>query len=111
MLGCRATREQPRTHLPPPRPPSSPLRLGGSFVPGLIVLAATVLIPAFDDVKDAQWKRDRVLAIEKHRLDRIQHYVDYVDAVDRGDESVVLSLAASQLNMVPEEAEPLAPPD
>lgn len=93
------------------RKPLIPLDTGWLFLlPGLIVLAATVIIPARDDVRDAQWKRDRVLAIEKHRLQRIQNYSDYLDALDRGDESVALSLVATQLNMVPEEAERLNPP-
>lgn len=95
-----------------PRKPLISLDAGWLFLlPGLVVLAATIVIPALDDVADAKWKRDRVLAIEKHRLERLQNYIDYLDAVDRGDESVVLSLAASQLNMVPEEAAPLTPPE
>jgi hypothetical protein len=76
----------------------------------LVVLCATILIPAIDDVDEAKWQRDRVLAIEQHRLQRLQNYIDYLDAVDRGDESVVLSLVATQLNMIPEEALPIEPP-
>lgn len=81
------------------------------LLPGLVVLSATIVIPAMDDVEDAKWKRDRVLAIEKHRLERLQNYIVYLDAVDRGDESVVLSLAASQLNMTPADAAPVNPPE
>jgi hypothetical protein len=80
------------------------------LLPGLVVLSATILIPALDDVQDAVFKRDRVLAIERHRLQRLQNYIDYLDAIDHGDESVELSLVASQLNMVPEDATPLSPP-
>lgn len=80
------------------------------LIPGLIVLCATILIPALDDVADAKWRRDRVLAIEAHRLERLQNYIDYLDAVDRGDESVVLSLVATQLNMMPEDVIPINPP-
>lgn len=93
------------------RKPLIPLDSGWLFLlPGLVVLCATILIPALDDVDDAKFKRDRVLAIEQHRLDRLQNYIDYLDAVDRGDESVVLSLVATQLNMMPEEAIPIAAP-
>jgi hypothetical protein len=93
------------------RTPLIPLDSGWLFLlPGLVVLCATILIPALDDVDDAKFKRDRVLAIEQHRLDRLQNYIDYLDAVDRGDESVVLSLVATQLNMMPEEAIPISPP-
>lgn len=93
------------------RKPLIPLDAGWLFLlPGLVVLSATILIPALDDVQDAVFKRDRVLAIERHRLQRLQNYIDYLDAIDHGDESVELSLVASQLNMVPEDALPLSPP-
>jgi hypothetical protein len=93
------------------RKPLIPLDTGWLFLlPGLVVLSATLLIPALDDVREAKWKRDRVLAIESHRLERLQNYIEYLDAVDRGEESVVLSLVASQLNMVPDESIPIAPP-
>lgn len=92
------------------RPPLIPLDHGWLFLaPGLVILCATILIPALKDVDDAKWQRDRVLAIEQHRLKRLQNYIDYLDAVDRGDESVVLSLVATQLNMIPEEALPIEP--
>lgn len=92
--------------------PLIPLDSGWLFlIPGLVVLCATIVIPAFDDVADAQWKRDRVLAIEKHRLERLHNYIDYLDAVERADESVALSLVASQLNMVPEQSQLIAPPE
>lgn len=93
------------------RKPLIPLDTGWLFLlPGLVVLSATILIPALDDVREAKWKRDRVLAIETHRLERLQNYIDYLDAIDRGEESVVLSLVASQLNMVPGDITPIAPP-
>lgn len=94
-----------------PREPLFHFDSGWLFLlPGLAVLCATILIPALDDVRDAQWKRDRVLSIEKHRLQRLQNYIDYLDALDHSDESVVRSLAASQLNLVPVDAQLLAPP-
>lgn len=93
------------------RKPLIPLDYGWLFLlPGLVVLCATILIPALDDVSEAKWKRDRVLAIEQHRLQRLQNYIEYLDALDRGDESVVLSLVATHLNMIPEEALPISPP-
>jgi hypothetical protein len=77
---------------------------------GLAVLAATVLIPAYDDLAQARWQRDRALAIEQHRVQRLERYGAYLDALDRRDESVVLSLAAEQLNKVPVGRQPLLPP-
>jgi len=74
-------------------------------------LAATVLIPAYDDLMEARWVKSRTAIIEQSRLDRLKHYGMYLDALEREDPSVVMSLAASQLNMIPESFEPLAPPE
>ena len=71
------------------------------LVAGLAVLASVMLIPAQDDLESARWQRDRALAIERHRLERLERYAAYLDAVDRGDEAVLRSLAAMQLNKAP----------
>ena len=76
---------------------------------GLAVLAATVLIPAQHDLDLACWQRDRAAAIEKHRLTRLEHYGQYLRAVQGGDESAVLSLAAIELNKSPVDRVPLHP--
>lgn len=68
---------------------------------GLAVIAAVVLIPAQEDLESALWQRDRALAIERHRLERLERYASYLGALERGDEAVVLSLAANQLNKAP----------
>ncbi|MGE3109143.1 MAG: hypothetical protein AB7G11_17350 [Phycisphaerales bacterium] len=95
----------------PARTPLIPIDAGWLFLlPGLVLLSATVLIPAYNDVLDARWARDRAAAIEQSRLDRLSRYGQYLDALERQDPSVVKSLAASQLNMVPESYEPLSPP-
>jgi hypothetical protein len=69
---------------------------------GLALLGATVLIPAADDLEDARWIRDRALAIEAHRSARIARYEEYLGAIEEKNESLILSLAASQLNQIPE---------
>src|SRR5688572_11522684 len=90
--------------------PLIPLDAGWLFViAGLGVLASTVLIPAIDDLEEARWQRDRAVAIERHRLERLERYGAYLDAVMRGEESVVLALAAEQLNRVPAGRQPLIP--
>lgn len=76
---------------------------------GLAILAATTLIPAYEDLAEARWQRDRAVAIERHRLQRLDRYGAYLDAVQRGEESVVLALAAEQLNKVPVGWKPLLP--
>jgi hypothetical protein len=113
---------------PTPQPPSTPpaaaqpsapsaftrVRIKPGFDPGwlfvlagLAMLGATALIPAHEDLKDARWNRDRVLLVEKHREQRLTRYQEYIDAVDRQEPSLVLSLAATQLNQIPQERSPI----
>lgn len=68
---------------------------------GLAVLSVTVLIPAARDLEEARWQRNRALAIERHREQRLNRYGQYLSAVQRGEEDVVLSLMATQLNVSP----------
>jgi hypothetical protein len=81
------------------------------LIAGATVVACTVLIPAQRSLDNAQWERDRALAIENHRVERLERYAAYLDALGRGEESVLLSLAATQLNMSPEDRVPLTLPD
>ncbi len=95
---------------PPRRIPLIPLDPGWLFViAGVTVLAATVLIPAIDDLEEARWQRDRALAIERHRVERIERHAAYLEAVQRADPAVVIALAAEQLNRVPAGWRPLVP--
>jgi hypothetical protein len=77
------------------------------LVCGIGILAATVLIPAQHDLEVVRWQRDRAVAIEQHRMDRLERYGTYLAALERKDETVVLSLAASQLNKSPVDRIPL----
>jgi hypothetical protein len=93
-----------------PTQPLIPLDAGWLFLlSGLVILAAAILIPAFDDLDQASWSRDRAVAIEDNRRDRLMRYGAYLDALDHGNESVILSLSASQLNMIPEGRQPISP--
>lgn len=89
---------------PTPRPRRGPLLDPGwlFLISGLVILAATVLIPAKNDLDEARFYLDRALAVEKHRLDRIERYVGYLDALDKGDEGTILALAAMQVNKTPD---------
>jgi len=69
---------------------------------GMALLAATIILPAMDDLQDVQIERDRMIAVERHRADRIARYRDYRDALDREEPSLVMALAASQLNLIPQ---------
>ncbi len=76
---------------------------------GLAIIAAVSLIPAQHDLQQALWQRDRALAIEGHRLQRLERYAAYLAALRDNDPSVLISLAATQLNVSPVDRIPLEP--
>ncbi|MBL9032922.1 MAG: hypothetical protein JNM80_14595 [Phycisphaerae bacterium] len=69
---------------------------------GLALLGATVLIPALEELAQVRHERDRALALERHRLARLERYEGYAEAVRREDPSLVIALAAAQLNQIPD---------
>jgi hypothetical protein len=79
------------------------------LIAGIAAVGATVLVPAAADLDEARWQRNKALAIERHRLERLDHYGKYLAAVQRADEDVVLSLTATQLNRSPVGRIPLLP--
>jgi hypothetical protein len=68
---------------------------------GIALVSATVLIPAFDDLRKAEWNRDRARAVENYRKARLSNYSEYLDAARHEDRTLVVSLAATQLNLAP----------
>jgi hypothetical protein len=59
------------------------------LVGGLVLLGFTVVIPAQTDLAEAQWQRDRALAIEAQRKERLFKHERYLAApgeprADRG---------------------------
>lgn len=77
---------------------------------GLVILSATVLMPAEDDLARARANRDRALALETHRSATLANHLAYLDGLSRGDETVLLSLAATQLNLAPADREVIIAP-
>lgn len=77
------------------------------IIAGLTLLLASVLIPAAEQVREAHWQRDRALLVEKHRLDRIDRYNEFATALETGEKSLVMALAASQLNQIPADRTPI----
>lgn len=71
------------------------------LVAGIVLLAATVLIPAADDLAAVRNQRDRALAIEQHRVERLANYEQYLVALEGEEPSLVRALAACQLNQIP----------
>ena len=94
-----------------PRTPLIPLDVGWLFLlPGIAIVAATVLIPAFDDLSAAQLERDKLRVVEQHAQRRLENYSIYLDAVRRADEDLALSLAATHLNLAPADREVIVMP-
>ena len=76
---------------------------------GVMLIGATVLIPAHRDLILAQWQRDKAAAVERHHHERLENYASYLNALEKSDESVILSLAGTQLNKSPADRVPLLP--
>lgn len=74
---------------------------------GIALVSATVLIPAFDDLRKAEWNRDRARAVENYRKERLSNYSEYLDASRAEDRTLVVSLAATQLNLAPADKQPM----
>lgn len=74
---------------------------------GIALIGATVLIPALDDLRQAEWNRDRARAVETYRKDRLSNYSQYLEAVRSEDRTLVVSLAATQLNLAPADKQPM----
>ena len=68
---------------------------------GVVLLFVTVVIPAQADLAEARWQRDRALAIEAQRKERLFKHERYLAALESREPAVVRALAASQLNLVP----------
>lgn len=68
---------------------------------GLALVSATVLVSAQTQLDEVRHQRDRVLAIEEHRQQRLDRYKEYLDALTQGQPALVESLAGSQLNQIP----------
>lgn len=108
MVTTRKHIPQPEANAPPPAPALFRIDPGWLFlIPGIVLLMAAVLIPAKDDLTEARHLRDRAYSVEDWHTQRLARYSAYLDALDQRDETVVRSLAASQLNMTTEEFEPV----
>lgn len=88
--------------------PLVPLDPGWLFLlAGLALCVTTALIPAFDQLADAELGRDRARVAEQFHLARLRNYSTYRDALRRGDADLAVSLASAQLNLIPESREVL----
>jgi hypothetical protein len=74
---------------------------------GLALLAATVLIPANDDLQKAELVLAKAKAERANAAERLANYSEFLDALNRGDEDLVLQLAATHLNLTPAGRQPV----
>lgn len=82
------------------------------LISGIAAIVLTVIIPARRNLEDTRWERDKALSVEAQRQQRVKNYQEYLAALDRQDEAVMLSLASVQLTKSPAERVPLLdPPD
>lgn len=105
----RATRGRP-IPVVPTRLPAPLFRFDPGWlflIVGIVTVAATVVIPAQHDLENTRWQRDKALAVERQRQERVSNYGEYLAALKKQDESVVLSLATVQLTKSPENRVPL----
>lgn len=68
---------------------------------GLAILAACVLVPAQDRFEEVRWQRDRAQTMLAHAQLTLDRYEMVNESLGRGDESLIRTLVASQLNLVP----------
>lgn len=76
---------------------------------GAALLVAVTLLPAQEDLLEAQWRRDQALAWEVHQLKRLERRSAYLESLDRRDPKLIASLAMVHLNLTPTGAAPLSP--
>ncbi len=77
------------------------------LVSGVLLVGATVLIPAIDDLTQARFGRDRARAVATYHTERLERYSGFIDALDRAEPALLLSLAQTQLNLAPAGKRPL----
>jgi hypothetical protein len=78
------------------------------IIAGMGLIGSSLLIPAVDSLAEARHLRDRALAIEQHRFDRIIRHEEFLEGLHVKDPTLALSLAASQLNQIPADRNPMA---
>jgi len=75
---------------------------------GAALVVAVVLIPPADDLANLRHQRDRLEARLRHERDRLEAYGAFLEALESRDPALVRRLAAAHLNLIPENADPIA---
>jgi hypothetical protein len=97
---------RPTTTAPAPTRRGPLIDAGWLFlISGVALISFTVIIPAYNDLQDARFYRERMRLAEDHRELRLSRYQEYQSALNRADDTLVRSLAAMQLNQAPADQE------
>jgi len=75
---------------------------------GASIITSMVLIPPADDLNLLQRQRNRLESQLNLERSRLIAYSEFIEALDDGDPTLVRRLAAAQLNLIPENADPVA---
>ncbi|MEO0482983.1 MAG: hypothetical protein AAF138_05125 [Planctomycetota bacterium] len=75
--------------------------------PGLALLGAVMLAPAWSELAETRRARDAELAREQWTRDRLERYEAFVAAYDAGDPDLMDRLRIAQLNTLPDGRSPL----
>jgi len=72
-----------------------------AFLAGIAIFVAVALIPPAADLDSMRRQRDRVLAMERTDLQRLDNYRAMLDALERHDPDTLRLILASELQLVP----------
>jgi hypothetical protein len=91
-------------HEAPGKAPANPLFRfdpGWLFLAaGVALLAASVMIPALNELHEAQWRRDQAAALAAWRGERLENYEAFLSALERRDETLVRSLVLRNMGLL-----------
>jgi hypothetical protein len=80
------------------------------FAAGLVVLVASLILPAQADLRMTRMERDRTLHIERAHEQRIDRYRGFLNQLASPDEQTIELLAMAQLGKIPGNREALVAP-
>ncbi len=75
---------------------------------GGVIVSAMVLIPPADDLAQLQIQREQLQAQVNEEAHRFEAYQSFTDALENEDPMLVRRLAVSELNLIPDDVEPIA---
>lgn len=75
------------------------------LITGLALIAAALILPAQAELHRAEIDRDVALALHEWRKTHLENHRTFADRLESPDEPLLISLVATQLNMIPASSE------